>query len=132
MRSELTSIGFQELKTPEEVDATLPSSSGTAVVFVNSVCGCAGGIARPAAALALQKGPKPDHLYTVFAGQDKDATARAREYFLPYPPSSPSIVVLRDGQVVDMIERHQIEGRDPYSVAARLASAIEKSASTGA
>lgn len=126
MREELTRIGFQELRTPDEVESSLPRAKGTSVVFINSVCGCAGGIARPAAALALSKGAKPDHLFTVFAGQDKEATAKARQYFLPYPPSSPSVAVMKDGKILQMIERSQIEGRDPYSVAADLSAAIEK------
>lgn len=125
MREELTQVGYQELRTPGDVEAALQDLKGSAVVFVNSVCGCAGGIARPAAALALQK-VKPDHLFTVFAGQDKDATAKAREYFTPYQPSSPSIAILKDGQMVQMIERHQIEGRDPFVVAAELTAAITK------
>lgn len=128
MRKELTDIGFKELRTAEEVETTLPAARGTAVVFVNSVCGCAGGIARPAAALALRGGAEVDHLYTVFAGQDKEATAKAREYFTGYAPSSPSIAVLRDGKIAGMIERHQIEGRDPRSVADELTRAIRAAA----
>lgn len=120
MRDELTRIGFKELRTAAEVDAALGSARGTALVFVNSVCGCAGGVARPAAALALQNAARPDHLFTVFAGQDKEATARAREYFTGYPPSSPSMALLRDGKIVHMVERHQIEGRDARAVAADL------------
>lgn len=123
MRQELTRVGFQELRSPEEVDAALPNAKGTAVVFVNSICGCAGGIARPAAAMALTS-VKPDHLFTVFAGQDKEATAQARTYFEPFPPSSPSIAVLRNGKLFTLIERRQIEGSTPEAVAKRLAEAV--------
>lgn len=126
MRQELTKVGFQELRTPDEVEAKLPAAKGTTLVFVNSVCGCAGGIARPGAAMALTKQPKVDNLFTVFAGQDKEATAKAREYFAPYPPSSPSMAIMKDGQIVTMIERRQIEGRDPYAVAADVLAALEK------
>jgi len=99
MRDELTSVGFKELRTPEEVEEHLPNAKGTSLVFVNSVCGCAAGLARPAARLALQHEVKPDNLFTVFAGQDKEATAKAREYFAPYPPSSPSIALLKAGNL---------------------------------
>jgi len=126
MRDELTSIGFKELRTPEEVEEHLPNSKGTALVFVNSVCGCAGGIARPAARLALQHEVKPDHLFTVFAGQDKEATAKAREYFAPYPPSSPSIALMKDGELVHFIERHQIEYHSAEEIAANLVAAFEQ------
>jgi len=125
MRDELTSIGFRELRTPEEVEEHLPNAKGTALVFVNSVCGCAGGLARPAARLALQHEVKPDHLFTVFAGQDKEATAKAREYFAPYPPSSPSIALMKDGELVHFIERHQIECRTAEEIAADLIAAFE-------
>jgi putative YphP/YqiW family bacilliredoxin len=126
MRDELTSAGFKELRTPEEVEEHLPNAKGTALVFVNSVCGCAGGIARPAARLALQHEVKPDHLFTVFAGQDKEATAKAREYFAPYPPSSPSIALMKDGELVHFIERHQIEYHTAEEVAANLIAAFEQ------
>ncbi len=119
-------LGFTELHTAAAVDDALRSSRGTSLVFVNSMCGCTGGIARPAAGLALRGAVKPDHLYTVFAGQDKEATARAREYFLPYPPSSPSIALLRDGKLLFMLERHQIEGRDPQAVAQAVAKALQE------
>lgn len=125
MREELTRAGFKELKSAEEVDAEIPNAKGTSVVFVNSVCGCAGGIARPGAVMALQQGVKPDNLFTVFAGQDKEATAKAREHFTGFAPSSPSIAVLKDGQIVTMIERHMIEGSSPQAVAAKLAQAVE-------
>lgn len=126
MREEMTRIGFQELTTPDEVAATLPGATGTAVVFVNSMCGCAGGIARPGMGLALQQGAHADHLYTVFAGQDKEATAAARTHFAPYPPSSPSIAILKDGKIVTMIERSQIEGSSPQAVAAKVAEGLAK------
>lgn len=126
MRAQMTRMGFQELRTPEEVDAALGNLKGTALVFVNSVCGCAGGIARPGVALALQQSPvRPDHLYTVFAGQDKEATARAREYFEGQPPSSPSAALLKDGKLVWMLHRHQIEGRDAAAVAAEFVAAFQ-------
>ena len=126
MRDELTSIGFRELRTPEEVEEHLPNAKGTALVFVNSVCGCAGGLARPAVRLALQHEAKPDHLFTVFAGQDKEATAKAREYFAPYPPSSPSMALMKDGELVHFIERHQIEYHSVEEIAANLIAAFEE------
>ena len=125
MRDELTRLGIQELRTPEEVEQAFDNMKGTALVVVNSVCGCAGGIARPAVAQALQGEAKPDRLYTVFAGQDKEATAKAREYFLPYPPSSPSIALMKDGKLVYFIERHDIENRTSEQVAAKLTAAFE-------
>lgn len=125
MRKELTRVGFQELKTPEQVSQTLPTTRGVALVAVNSVCGCAGGIARPGVAMALASGAKPDHLYTVFAGQDKEATATARALWAGYPPSSPSFAVMKDGQIVAMVHRSQIEGNSPQAVAQRLSAAIE-------
>jgi putative YphP/YqiW family bacilliredoxin len=125
MREELTRVGFAELKTADEVESTLPSAKGTTVVFVNSVCGCAGGIARPAAGMAIASGVKADNLYTVFAGQDKEATAKAREYFTGFQSSSPSIAVLKNGKLVTLIERHMIEGSNPQAVAAKLAQAVE-------
>lgn len=124
MRAEMTRIGFQELKTADEVEGALPGAAGTTVVFVNSMCGCAGGIARPGMALALQSGAKADQLYTVFAGQDKEATEKARSYFAPYPPSSPSIAIMKDGRIAAMIERSQIEGSSPQTVAAKVTSAL--------
>jgi putative YphP/YqiW family bacilliredoxin len=124
MRDELTSIGVQELRTPEEVDATL-AEPGTTLVFVNSVCGCAAGGARPALRLALQHGTLPDRVVTVFAGQDREATQRARDYFHGYPPSSPQIALMRDGKVIHMIQRHHIEGRTPEMIAENLADAFD-------
>lgn len=126
MRDDLTRLGIQELTTPEEVEAKLPTASGTALVVINSVCGCAAGQCRPGVAEALQHDVLPDHLFTVFAGQDKEATAKAREYFLPYPPSSPSIALLKDGELVHFIERHQIENRSADDIASDLTAAFDR------
>ena len=123
MRDELTRLGFEELRTPELVDDAV-KRPGTTLLVVNSVCGCAAGKARPGIALALRNGARPQHLATVFAGGDLEATARAREYFLPYPPSSPSIALLKDGQVVYMMERRDIEGSPADVIAARLQDAF--------
>jgi putative YphP/YqiW family bacilliredoxin len=125
MRAELTRLGMQELRTPEEVDAAA-RTAGTVMIVVNSVCGCAAGKARPAIALALQHARRPDLAATVFAGADIDATARAREYFAPYPPSSPSIGLLRDGRLVFLLERRDIENRDAPAIAARLTAAFDE------
>ncbi|UPK44602.1 MULTISPECIES: BrxA/BrxB family bacilliredoxin [Paenibacillus] len=126
MRDDLTRLGIQELRTPEEVEASLPDAKGTALVVINSVCGCAAGQCRPGVAEALQHDITPDHLYTVFAGQDKEATAKAREYFAPYPPSSPSIALMKDGELVHFIERHQVEDRSAAEIAAELTSAFDR------
>ena len=126
MRRELTRLGFKEMTTPAEVDAALANAKGTVLVVVNSICGCAAGKARPAVGLALEQGAKPDLLTTVFAGQDTEATARARDYFTGYPPSSPSIALLRDGKLVYMLERREIEGRDSYAIAEDLTGAFER------
>lgn len=126
MRNELTSIGFEELRTPEEVEAKLPTAKGTALVVVNSVCGCAAGQCRPGVRKALQHEVTPDHLFTVFAGQDKEATAQAREYFAPYPPSSPSIALMKDGKLVHFIERHSVEDRSAEQIAADLTAAFDR------
>ena len=126
MREELTRIGFQELRTSGEVDHVLGTSKGTVLVVVNSICGCAAGRARPAVAYALAHAVKPDKLATVFAGQDQEATAQARSYFTDYPPSSPSIALLRDGKLLYMIERHDIEGRMPEEIAADLTRAFDR------
>jgi len=126
MRDELTSLGIEELRTPEEVESKLPTAKGTALVVINSVCGCAAGQCRPGVAQALQNELTPDHLFTVFAGQDKEATAQAREYFAPYPPSSPSIALMKDGELVHFIERHSIENRSAYEIADELTSAFNK------
>ncbi len=126
MRDELTRIGVQELRTPEEVEQALPDAKGTALLVINSVCGCAAGNARPAVAKALQNEALPTHLYTVFAGQDREATAKAREYLAPYPPSSPSIALMKDGELVHFIQRHQIEDRTADEIAADLKSAFNE------
>ncbi|GMA51958.1 UPF0403 protein YqiW [Alicyclobacillus contaminans] len=126
MRDELTGLGFRELRTPEEVDAEFANKSGTLLVVVNSVCGCAGGIARPGVALALEGDKKPDRLVTVFAGQDKEATARAREYFENLPPSSPSMFLFKDGQLVGVLHRSDIEGTSAEHVASRLKEMFEQ------
>jgi putative YphP/YqiW family bacilliredoxin len=118
-RQEIVSAGYKELKTPEDVEKAL-EEKGTTLVMINSVCGCAGGIARPAAAHALHYDKRPDNLVTVFAGQDKEATEKARSYFTGYPPSSPSFALLKDGKIVTMVERHQIEGFDPATVVSKL------------
>src|SRR6266850_2838643 len=120
MREELTRLGVEELRTPEAVDQVVKNSQGTVMVVVNSICGCAAGKARPGIALALQHGVRPDKVATVFAGADIDATERARSYFTGYAPSSPSIGILKDGQLVYMMERYQIEGRGPEQIAAEL------------
>ncbi|MEF2245901.1 MULTISPECIES: BrxA/BrxB family bacilliredoxin [unclassified Paenibacillus] len=126
MRDELTRIGIKELRTPEEVEEHVPGAEGTALIVINSVCGCAAGQCRPGVAQALEHSVTPDHLYTVFAGQDKEATAKAREYFAPYPPSSPSIALLKDGELVHFIERHSIENRSAAEIAADLTEAFDK------
>lgn len=124
-RQEIVAAGYQELKSPEEVEQAL-EQKGTTLVMVNSVCGCAGGIARPAAAHALHYDKRPDNLVTVFAGQDKEATEKARGYFTGFPPSSPSFALLKDGKIITMVERHQIEGHDPATVVARLQKEFEE------
>jgi putative YphP/YqiW family bacilliredoxin len=126
MREELTRIGFQELKTAQEVDGLLAKSRGTALVMVNSICGCAAGKARPGVVRALAHSTRPEILATVFAGQDPDATARARHYFTGFEPSSPSIALLRDGKLVFMLERRQIEGRMAEEIAADLTAAFDR------
>lgn len=126
MREDLTRLGVEELKSVADVDAVLGNHQGTALVFVNSVCGCAAGAARPGLGMALaQPGPKPDKVYTVFAGQDLEATARARSYFGEYQPSSPSAALVKDGEVVAFLHRHQIEGRGPDQIATMLSQAFE-------
>ena len=126
MRQELTRLGVEELRTPADVDARLKDAAGTTLVVVNSVCGCAARNARPAVATALRHSVKPDHLATVFAGQDVEATAKARSYFTGYPPSSPSIGLLKDGEVVFMLERWQIEGRSADAIANDLVEAFDR------
>lgn len=126
MREELTRIGFKEMRTPEEVDSVLGKAQGTTLVVVNSICGCAAGKARPGIALALQHPVRPQSLTTVFAGQDIEATERARGYFSEYLPSSPSVALLQDGKAVFMLERHQIEGRMPEEIAGNLTAAFDQ------
>jgi len=126
MRQELTSLGVEELRTSDEVDAKLKDGKGTTLVVVNSICGCAARMARPAVAMALQHEKKPDHLTTVFAGQDAEATERARSYFTGYAPSSPQIALLKDGKIVFMLERWQIEGRPANAIADDLVEAFEE------
>jgi putative YphP/YqiW family bacilliredoxin len=126
MRAELTRLGFEELRTPEAVDAKLTQPDGTTLVVVNSVCGCAARNARPAVALALRHAVRPDALTTVFAGQDTAATQRARGYFTGYMPSSPSIALVKDGKPVFMLERYQIEGRMAEEIARDLTAAFDK------
>ncbi|MEX2116961.1 MAG: BrxA/BrxB family bacilliredoxin [Bacteroidota bacterium] len=126
MRDEVTNLGAKELRTPEEVDATLPKTKGTTLVVVNSTCGCAAGAARPGLALALQHDARPDNLVTVFAGQDRDATAKAREYFTNIPPSSPSFAMMKDGKFVHMVHRYQIEGHSPQQIATQLTALFDK------
>ena len=126
MRQELTKLGVEEMRTPDAVDAKLKSSKGTTLVVVNSVCGCAARNARPAVAKALQHAVKPETLTTVFAGQDVPAVQRARSYFTGYPPSSPQIALLKDGKLVFMLERHQIEGRTSNEIADDLVAAFDR------
>jgi putative YphP/YqiW family bacilliredoxin len=127
MRTDLTVAGFQELTTPEEVESHLKDHKGTSLLVINSVCGCAAGAARPGIKIALaHSSKKPDQLATVFAGVDKEATAKAREYTLPYPPSSPSIALFKDGELVHFVERHHIEGRPAELIARHLIGVFEE------
>ena len=126
MREDLTRLGVEELRTPEAVDETVKKSKGTLMVVVNSICGCAAGKARPGVALALQHEKKPDKVATVFAGADIDATERARSYFTGYPPSSPSIAILRDGKLLYMMQRSDIERREAGQIASELKQAFDK------
>lgn len=125
MRDEVTRLGLKELRTVDDVDSAL-KESGTTLVFVNSVCGCAAGGARPGLALAMMGSKQPDKLVTVFAGMEREAVARAREYFKPYQPSSPQIALMKDGELVQMWQRHDIEGKDPQSIATSLTQAFEE------
>lgn len=125
MRQELIALGVEDLREPEKVDEAL-SQKGTVLVVVNSVCGCAAAGARPAVALALQHSKRPDRAVTVFAGVDRAAVDRARSYFVGYPPSSPQMALLRDGKVVFMLQRQDIEGRDPHSIARVLTQAFDQ------
>ena len=126
MREELTRLGIQELRSAAEVDRLIPNQSGMTMVVVNSICGCAAGRMRPAIRLALQHANRPDRMYSVFAGQDKDATAHARSYFTGYPPSSPSIAMLQDGKLVHMMERSDIEHREAVDIANELKGLFDK------
>lgn len=127
MRNDLTSAGFQEFKTSEEVESNLSDQKGTMLLVINSVCGCAAGAARPGVKWALQNTNKrPDKLATVFAGVDKDAVAKAREFTLPYPPSSPSIALFKDGELVHFVERHHIEGRNAQMIGEHLLEVFEE------
>lgn len=126
MKQDLVSAGFEDLTTPEQVDQVI-AREGTTLLVINSVCGCAAGAARPGVKLALQASSvKPDHLATVFAGVDKEAVQKAREYTLPYPPSSPAIALFKDGELVHFVERHHIEGRSAQMIAQHLAGAFEE------
>lgn len=126
MRAELTNVGFTELKTPEEVENTMPKAEGVSLVVVNSVCGCAAGAARPGIIRSLANEKTPDNLFTVFAGQDLDAVAKAREFMLPYPPSSPSVALFKNGKLVHFIERMNIEGHSAEQVAEQLKKAYNE------
>jgi putative YphP/YqiW family bacilliredoxin len=125
MRQDLVRIGFKEMRTPEDVEGLI-ESDGTVLVAVNSVCGCSAGGMRPGLAMALENATKPDLLTTVFAGQDLEATEKAREYFVGYPPSSPSAAILKDGKLVFMMERHEIEGHSPEQIAQAFRDAFEQ------
>ncbi|MDY0408384.1 BrxA/BrxB family bacilliredoxin [Virgibacillus soli] len=124
-RQDIREAGYEELKTPEEVEVAL-NRQGTTLVMINSVCGCAGGVARPAAANAIHYDKRPDHLVTVFAGQDREATDKAREYFEGFPPSSPSFAFLKDGKIITMLERHDIEGFGPMDVMTKLQTIFDE------
>ena len=126
MREDLRRIGFQELKTPADVDAALADEQRTTLLVVNSMCGCAAGAARPAIGMSLEHPNKPEVLLTVFAGQDLEATERAREYITGYPPSSPSVALFRGGELVWMLERHQIQGRFPQQIAEDIKKAFDE------
>ncbi|MGH9530445.1 MAG: BrxA/BrxB family bacilliredoxin [Terriglobales bacterium] len=126
MREELTRLGVQELRSADEVDRAIPNQSGTAMVIVNSICGCAAGRMRPAVRMALQNANRPEKVFTVFAGQDAEATEQARKYFTGYPPSSPSIGMFRDGRLVHMLQRSDIEHREAADIARELKTAFDK------
>ncbi len=126
MREELTQLGVEELRTPEQVDRALANQSGTAMVIVNSICGCAAGRMRPAVRAALQNSSRPEKVFSVFAGQDREATDRARGYFEGYPPSSPSIALMRDGKLVHMLQRSDIEHRESADIASELRRVFER------
>ena len=126
MREDLTNVGVEETRTPEQVEDAIKNSKGTLLVVVNSVCGCAAGRARPGVAMALQNESRPDRSITVFAGADMEATATARAHFAPYPPSSPQIALFKDGQLVYMLERHQIENKFADQIADELSQAFDR------
>jgi putative YphP/YqiW family bacilliredoxin len=126
MKQDLIEVGFQELTTPEEVDQTIKNSKGTLLVVVNSVCGCAAGNLRPGVKLSLKGTSRPTKLTTVFAGFDTEAVTQARKYFLPYPPSSPSVALFKDGELVHFLERHQIEGVSAQAIAENLSAAYNE------
>jgi putative YphP/YqiW family bacilliredoxin len=126
MREELTRLGVQELRSAAEVDRAIPNQTGISMVVVNSICGCAAGRMRPAIRLALQNPNRPEKLYTVFAGQDAEATDQARKYFTGYPPSSPSIAIFRDGKLIHMLQRSDIEHREAADIACELKTAFDK------
>jgi len=126
MREELTRLGIQELRTAADVDRAMTNETGTTMIVVNSICGCAAGKMRPAVRMALQNAARPDSIFTVFAGQDKEATERARSYFTGYPPSSPSIGILRDGKLIYMMQRSNIETRQAPEIASELVAAFDK------
>lgn len=130
MRKELSSAGVQELRSAADVDNFMAQKSGTAMVIVNSVCGCAAGGARPGVKLALQNAAKPDRVATVFAGQDTEATQKARSYFADVPPSSPSIAIFKDGELVHFVPRHAIEGRPPQAIAQELTKVFDSVCAT--
>lgn len=125
MREDLTKVGFEELHTAEAVDAAL-AKEGTTLIVVNSVCGCAAANARPGARMSLQNAKRPDHIVTVFAGVDKDAVDQARQHMVPFPPSSPSIALFKDGELIHMLERHHIEGRPAEMIAENLMDAYNE------
>ena len=126
MREELTGVGFTQLMNAEEVNKALNKKQGTQLLVVNSVCGCAAGTCRPGVRQSLQNGKKPNELITVFAGMEADAVTKAREFLLPFPPSSPAIALFKDGELVHMIERHNIEGRSAQMIAENLQAAYEE------
>src|SRR6202142_3661321 len=126
MREELTRMGVQELRSAEEVDRAIVNQAGTTMVIVNSICGCAAGRMRPAVRIALQNSVRPERMFSVFAGQDKEATERARNYFTGYPPSSPSIALLRDGKLIHMMQRSDIEHREAADIATELKKTFDR------
>ncbi|MEY3085091.1 MAG: hypothetical protein RL037_1271 [Bacteroidota bacterium] len=126
MKEDLTQVGFEEMLTPSEVDEAIENTKGTLLVVVNSVCGCAAGNMRPGVKLSLQNDKTPSRLTTVFAGVDAEAVAQARKYFLPYPPSSPSIALFKDGDLVHFLERHHVEGGSAQMIAANLQAAYDE------